>query len=223
MRPLSFSHAEAVGLLTRQIEEFTSVASALDELALDELALLGPSLCHGWSRLDALVHVRLGLEEMAMATTFACSDSIDHDAASYWFSYADDSGSDPVPDILWLRRVASAHPRPASAMKHLAAVATGAVQAVRSMPESTIKWQNKVMTSGDFLATWVVELAIHQLDLAVDSSAPVGIGWARQTVEAVADAELPSDLDDPRAVLVGLDRSLPPPETEVPRAFPISL
>lgn len=61
MRALSFSHADAVDRLIGQLEAFATAARSLDDLEL-----LAPSLCVGWSRLDLVVHVRHGVAEMAL-------------------------------------------------------------------------------------------------------------------------------------------------------------
>jgi len=214
MRSLSYSHADAAPAFERQVDAFVGAASALDDLAL-----LGSSRCYGWSVLDLVVHVRLGLQEMAVGTSVRADGAPDHDAASYWSTRPDDRDDDPVPHILWLRRTASAYARPTSAVTHLRDVAAAALTAVRAMPEGVVGFQGQRMTSGDFLATWVVELVVHQLDLGGDHEVP-GAGWARSTIEAVADADLPVDLDDRSAVLAGLGRTdtrrLAPP-------FPMSL
>ena len=51
----------------------------------------------------------------------------------------------------------------------------------------------------------MVELAVHQLDLAV-ARVPAQVALARRTLEALADADLPAELDDPTAGLAGLGR-----------------
>jgi len=214
VRQLTFPHPDAVAAFSLQAEAFVAAAAALDDLAL-----LGPSRCHGWSLLDLVVHVRLGLQEMAVGTTSRTDEAPDHDAASYWSTRPDDRDDDPVPHILWLRRTASAYVRPTSAITHLRDVATGAIAAVRAMPEGVVGFQGQRMTTGDFVATWVVELAVHQLDLDGDDEVP-GAGWARATIEAVADADLPAALDDRCAVLAGLGRTDTP---RLARPFPISL
>lgn len=217
MRDLSFAHAPAVERLDQQIRQIVAAADSLDDLRL-----LAPSRCHGWSALDVVVHVRMGLEEMVVGLV-ATDDAPDHDAASYWASHPDDRDDDPVPHILWLRRVASAYSRPSAAVTHLKVVAEGAGIAVRSMPEGWVEFQGKRMRSGDFLATWVVELAVHQLDLDIDGDEPVGLDWTRRTVEAVADVDLPPGLDDRSAVLVGLGRVRPPDGVRLPDPYPVSL
>ena len=217
MRPLSFPHDEAVERLCRALDGFGAAARSLDDLAL-----LDPSRCRGWSRLEVVTHVRLGVEEMAVGTTGLTSGPPDHDAATYWASHPDDRDEDPVPHLMWLRRVAGAYGRPSAAVEHLGRALDAAAGAVRAMPEGVAAFQGKRMTTGDFLATWVVELAVHALDLHTDAE-PVGLDWARRTVESVAAAELPALLDDRAAVLVGLGRVAAPPEPAIPSAFPVHL
>jgi hypothetical protein len=217
MRDLSFAHAPAVERLGRQIRQTVDAAASLTDLQL-----LAPSRCHGWSALEVVVHLRMGLQEMVVGVA-PSDDEPDHDAASYWASHPDDRDDDPVPHILWLRRVASAYGRPSAAVRHLEDVAEGACVAVRSLQEGQVEFQGKYLRSGDFLATWVVELAVHQLDLGIDGDEPVGLDWARTTVEAVADADLPSGLDDRSAVLVGLGRVPPPAGIRLSGSYPVSL
>jgi hypothetical protein len=143
-----------------------------------------------------------------------------HDAASYWRAYPD-HGSDPVPGTLWLRRTASAYSRPTAAVRHLDQVVTATTAAVRRLPDGPVAFQGLVLSSGDFLATWAVELAVHQLDLDVPAPASSALPLVRRTLEALAGADLPQELGDEEAVLLGLGRvsageALPPP-------YPISL
>jgi hypothetical protein len=106
-------------------------------------------------------------------------------------------------------------------VRHLADASLRACAVIGHAVDRTVLFQDKAMTMGDFLITWVVELAVHQLDLD-PGSAPVGAALARRTVEAVADTDLPSELSDVEAVLAGLGRS--PWPADVPRSavFPVS-
>lgn len=217
MRCLSFAHGEAAQRLARQIADTVTATQSLTDMQL-----LAPSLCQGWSALDLIVHVRIGLEEMAIGAAPSAEDP-DHDAASYWTDHPDDRDADPVPHILWLRRVATAYGRPSAAVRHLEDVGRSATTVVGSMSEGTVEFQGKRMRSGDFLATWVVELAVHQLDLGIEQHNPSGLEWTRRTLEAIAEADLPSGLDDRSAVLVGLGRIPRPPGVRLAPPFPVSL
>lgn len=230
MDPLSFPHADAVELLVAQLDSFAAHARRYDEVEL-----LDPSRCRGWSRLDLIVHVRAGLEEMVRGTTALVEEPADTDAASYWRAYpgAGDAESDPVDGILWLRRTASAYRRPESALRHLDDVVEGTRVAVRALGEGVVSFQGCRMATGDFLGTWVVELAVHQLDLddaagdpaAGAGSIPPGLGWTRRTLEALAGTPLPGTLDDRTAVLAALGRTGPAAGSmaELPAAYPVAL
>ncbi|HWI43985.1 MAG TPA: maleylpyruvate isomerase N-terminal domain-containing protein [Nocardioides sp.] len=222
MRALSFPHADAVERLLEQLEAFASASRSFDDLEL-----LAPSLCVGWGRLDLLVHVRHGVAEMALGCARLTHEAPDHDAASYWSSWAE-TEDDPVPGILWLRRTASAYRRPSGAVAHLTDVFAAAAAAVRSMDEGVVEFQGKRMLTGDFLGTWVVELVVHQLDLdrgdaGGDSPTARGLEWTRATLEALVDADLPAELDDLTAVLVGLGRMPCPDGVELDARFPVSV
>jgi hypothetical protein len=208
VRPLSYDHATAVELLRGQLDAFVAAAESFSEYDL-----LGASRVHGWTRLEAVVHSRAGLEEMVGVCAAQVDDPPDHDAASYWatFAAADD---DPVPGILWMRRTATAYNRPEGALRHLRDVASTARIALEGMPDHPVLFQGKTMTSGDFLVTWVVELAVHQLDLGDDAGHPTpgSLRAVRRTVEALADVDLPDEWDDETAALLALGR-VPLPDT----------
>ena len=168
-----------------------------------------------------MAHVGAGLEEMARGTTAQALSGAIHDAASYWPGSPDADSVDPVDGILSLRRVASAYTRPVRAARHLEDVAKQAQTAIRAMPECVVDFQGRRLRSGDFLATCVVELAVHQLDLLVAGPPSSGLAWARLTLEALAGTPLPAELDDTDAVLAALGRvpSLIPLDASYPAAL----
>ncbi|MGC4110088.1 MAG: maleylpyruvate isomerase N-terminal domain-containing protein [Nocardioides sp.] len=220
MRTLTFAHATAVGLLKEQIAAFVDGAESFSEYDL-----LGASRVHGWSRLDTVVHVRAGLEEMVGVCAAQVDGPPDHDAASYWASFADDD-ADQVPHILWMRRTASAYTRPSGALRHLTDVAATCRLALGRMPDHPVLFQGKTMASGDFLATWVVELAVHQLDLGAEAGPPTAgaLAAVRRTVEALADVDLPAEWEDEQAALVALGRGpLPDDAGDLAGVLPISI
>lgn len=79
-----------------------------------------------------------------------------------------------------------------------------------AVPDDRHVVQGDVLATGDFLATWAVEHAVHHLDLLVDDAPPsTALALARTTVEALVGEGLPT-ADDVEAVLVGSGR-LPVP------------
>ncbi|QIG43257.1 hypothetical protein G5V58_11265 [Nocardioides anomalus] len=211
--PLSFAHDEAAVALTAQVEAFTAAAGALGDWEL-----LAASRAHGWSRLEVVTHVRLGLEELVLGAV-PTDEAPDRDAATYWSGHPDDRDDDPVPHVLWLRRVASAHQRPSAAVRLLERARDGVAAWLRTLPEGVAGFQGGRLSTGDLLATWVVELAVHQLDLDLPDDTPPGLPWTRATLEALAGAPLPAGLDDRTAVLAGLGRE----PADLGPAYPVSL
>ena len=184
MKPYSVPLAEARTAFLAALDAFEEGASSLDDLTL-----LGVSHVHGWSRLDCLVHVRLGLQEMLAGLAARTDDTPDVDAASYWTAVEDGAALDPVPGILLTRRVAAAYNRPGHAVRHLHEVVQGLRNTVPTLPDGPIAFQGHVLTAGDMLATWAVELAVHHHDLALPAGAPApapaAVHIGRLTAEAL--------------------------------------
>ena len=125
-----------------------------------------------------------------------------------------------------MRRTAAAYQRPSSALRHLDDVVGTARLVVRRMPDHPVLFQGKTSSSGDFLATWVVELAVHQLDLGGTAGHPPSAALAavRRTVEALADVDLPTAWTDEDAALMALGRSpLPADAAHLGGVLPVSL
>ena len=216
MEPLSLQLDQARPVLVAQLDDFVRECDAMAEIDL-----LLPSRCRGWSRLELVEHVRLGLDEMSATAAVPSDRAPDHDAASYWDTHPDDRDDDVVPHIMWLRRTASAYARPSGALTRLHDAVDRARRIAAGAGDDVVLFQGKSMTMGDFLGTWITEVAVHQLDLATDDGAGTGLPFARRTLEAIAGAPLPSALTDREAVLSGLGRV--PGETALPEAYPVSL
>jgi hypothetical protein len=219
VRSYSLDHATAAGLMREQLDAYVAAARSYSDFDL-----LAASRVHGWSRLEVVVHTRLGLEEMAGVCAAQVEGEPDHDAASYWESFAADD-DDPVPHIMWTRRTSTAYNRPEGALRHLDDVAAILRIALSRMPDHPVLFQGKTMTSGDFLATWVVELAVHQLDLGdgLVHPPPEALQVVRRTIEAVADVDLPAAWGDEDAALISLGRvPLPPDAGALADVLPIS-
>lgn len=206
-RPYTVPMDEARPAFLEQLHAFQAVACSLDDLAL-----LGSSRAYGWSRLDCLVHVRMGLEEMLSGVPALTDDTPDLDAASYWFTWEEDADHDPVPGILMTRRTAAAYTRPTDALEHLGNVMAGLRAAVPRMADQPVLFQGHVLSAGDLLATWAVELAVHHhdLDAATDAAPPAqaAVHIGRRTVEALGKQGSSPALnrDNLSVLLVGFGR-----------------
>ena len=179
--------------------------------ALDDRRLLEPSRCFGWSRVDTLVHVHLGLQEMLLGVVSPTSAEPDVDAAGYWRTDppGNDDSADALDQIGYLHRLSSAYRRPTGAVGHLRLTAGTLADAVERMAPGRVRFQGHVLDTGDFLATWATEVAVHHLDLdlaAEDQGPdPAALRLARQTAEALAGGPIDA-ANDAEATLRGWDR-----------------
>lgn len=203
--PLSIPLAEGRAALLSALDAFEAAVASLDDLAL-----LAPSRAHGWARVDCVVHVRVGLEEMLAGTPAVTGTAPTVDAASYWSTWEETAEADPIPGILWTRRTASAYARPRGVIEHLDMVARGVRAAAERMDEGALAFQDQVIATGDFLATWAVEQTVHHLDLDLPAGAPgpapSALALARRTVEALRPGAADPSEDDAAAVLRGFGR-----------------
>lgn len=204
---LNVDHDMAREAFVEELDRLLEVASALDDRQL-----LGASRCRGWSVGDVLVHVHLGLQEMLLGIVDPTDEPADRDAATYWQADVptNDADADDLDQMRFVRLVNAAYRRPRGMVRHLEPTARGVARAVGAMPRANLRFQGHVLTSGDFLTTWAVELAIHHLDLGLELDlappAPAAVRLARATVEALAGGPLPVTWPDDVAVLAAADR-----------------
>lgn len=201
-------------------DAFLGALSGLADVAagLDDDALLTTSRCRGWTTGDVLVHVHLGLQEMLLGVVTPTDAEPDTDAASYWRVPAPatdpgpgtDAETDRIAGTQFVRRLGAAYRRPRGVVAHLRPTVEGLATAVAAMPDGAVRFQGHVLSSGDFLATWAVEVAVHHLDLApeLDLAPPAApaLALGRATVQALAGGALPETWDDRRVVLLGTGR-----------------
>ncbi len=212
MSALTIDLATAQPAFAEQVAAFLAAVEPLDDHQL-----FAASRCHGWAVLDVVVHVRAGLEEMLRGCTAPTEEPPTVDAASYWAA-VDTGPADPVDGILWTRRTATAYTRPSRAVRHLRDAADAVLVATGRWADAgeRLRFQGQVITTGDFLATWVVELAVHQLDLGRDldvpAPPPAALRLSRVTVEALLGGPLPEALPDREVLLLGTGRAPVPAE-----------
>lgn len=193
--------AESIDAFLRAVESFS------------EYELLGASRCHGWSRLDLVVHVIAGWQEMLAGMVSLVDSEPSVDAATYWSALAIETATeDPVPALMWQRRRSAAYARPSSATAQLRDVGSALRRGVDSFSDRPCLWQGHNFRAGDFLAVWAVENVVHQLDLVSEEPPPSSaLTLSRATIEALVGQPLPTTWTDEEATLIGTGR-LPVPD-----------
>jgi hypothetical protein len=194
-------------------DAFVAEYTLLDELAasLSDEQLLLASRCLGWSVSDVLCHLDLGMVEILVALASPTDRQADTDFAAYWR----DCCAPGEPDLghaRWIRLVASAYARPSGVVRHLRLTTGAALRQAQAAPaDRRLEFQGHVIEPGDFLATWVVEAAVHHLDLTLqlpDAPPPAAASLqvTRETLDALLGEPLPGDWDDTTYALKGTGR-----------------
>lgn len=204
-QPYTVPLSEARSAFLAELDGFHATVSTLDDHAL-----LGPSHAYGWSRLDCVIHVRMGLQELLAGTSARTDVAPDVDAASYWSTWEADADEDVVPGILMTRRTACAYTRPTHAYEHLHQVVMGLRQTVPTMPDAPVQFQGHAITAGDLLATWAVELVVHHHDVNAPRGpaalSPAALAIGRRTVQALRNNSIDGG-DDLSVLLAGFGRA----------------
>jgi uncharacterized protein (TIGR03083 family) len=204
---LHVGHDEAQAAFLAELDAFLRVAGGLDDCQL-----LAASRCRGWNVVDVIVHVHLGLQDMLLDIVTRTDGKPDTDAASYWQSSVptNDIDADRIDGMRFIHRLGAAYRRPAGAIGHLRPTARGIHTTVAALTPGAIRSGDHVLATGDFLATWTVELAVHHFDLGreleLEPPVPAAVRLARVTVEALAGGALPASWPDEAAILVGTGR-----------------
>jgi uncharacterized protein (TIGR03083 family) len=204
------------------LDGLKALLAAADGLGDDEL--LTSSRCRGWTVGDVLVHVHLGLQEMLLGVVSPTDRAPDTDAASYWSTPTRlQPASSPVGHVRFVRAMAGAYRSPTAIVAHLHPTADAVAAAVEAMPDGAVVTQGHSMRTGDFLATWALELAVHHLDLGAElplsPPAASALTLARATVEQLAGGRLP--WDDDTTVLIATGR-VPADEEQAAQAGPLA-
>lgn len=207
LQPMHVEHEVGRRVFLDALDALLAVA-----VGLTDEELLAASRCRGWTVGDVLVHVHLGLQEMLLGIVAPTTAEPDTDAAGYWRAElpTNDVDADRVAQIRFVRLLGAAYRRPSGLVAHLRPTAEGVASAAASLSPGALRFQGHVLRTGDFLATWAVELAIHHLDLGLELEVPapprVALSLVRATVQALAGGPLPVEWADDTVALLGAGR-----------------
>lgn len=201
-------------------DAFVDELTLLLEIAggLSDHDLLAASRCRGWTVADTLTHVHLGLQEMLLGIVSPTDAEPTVDAATYWSQApASNDEAGGTDHGRYVRLLTSAHQRASGSIRHLTVTGRTLVRAVTSLSPTALAFQGHVIDTGDFLATWAVELAVHHLDLGLElimePPVPTARKLTRRTVETLAGGTFPAHLTEQDVILIGTGRK-PPPDAD---------
>ncbi|MEU4236994.1 maleylpyruvate isomerase N-terminal domain-containing protein [Actinoplanes sp. NPDC026619] len=198
-------HDPARDAFLAELDAFAATAGTLGERQL-----LAASRCLGWTSGNVIVHVHLGLQEMLLGLVSRTDEEPDSDAARYWQGPAPGEG-DWLDGTRFVQLLSASYHRPSGAVRHLLPTVEGVRAATAALEPGAVQFQGQVLSTGDFLATWAVELAVHHLDLDTDGAAPAPAAGrlARETVEALVGGAFPAAWPDATVALLGTGRVRP--------------
>jgi hypothetical protein len=197
----------------------------------EERDFLRPTRCTGWAVGDLLFHMLLDAERALRTFASPAEAPPDVDYATYWepWSAADDQALDHA---RFVRLSASAHRSLSTIGTRWNDASSAALRAARAGdPAGRVSTQGHVLAVPDFVATLVVEAAVHHLDLVLDLPQAKGPGelplrFVRETVEAMLGETVEPGWDDATLALKATGRAdLSGPERQslgsVANRFPV--
>jgi uncharacterized protein (TIGR03083 family) len=191
----SLSRSETTEALAAEYAALRGVISSLDEAQLEEA-----SGCRGWTNADLIFHMLLDAQRALVAFNMPGDPPPDRDYVDYWKAW---SAADPDAHAhaRFVRISAAAHGDPKLICKRWLLTSEAAMSCCRGAEPDYIATQGHVLTVGDFIATLVVEAAIHHLDLVRNleekpGPAPAAVQVTTKTLDGLLDAPRPSQWDD---------------------------
>jgi hypothetical protein len=205
---------------------YGNITAAVEGLTEAELML--PSRCAGWAVGDVLFHELLDARRALRTFATPATGPADVDDVSYWTAYSPPrrdgdknlsaEGAEAAAHARYVRVAASAYP-PGALVWEWRDTAGAACRAARACPHDLVATQGHVLRTEDFVATLVVEAAVHLLDMTVElvsapAPAPASLGLVRRVLDGLAGHAVPVAWDDTTYALKGTGRA---PLTDVER------
>jgi hypothetical protein len=189
-------HAELVEVLADSYRRWSATVADLPAAAY-----LRATGAEGWCVLDLLHHQLSDAQRVLVALHTPADGPADTDRVTYWQPFgpagryvaASDSG---LAGAWFTRRAAAAFGHRPDALAGLwAETAAAAVHAARGAdPGLRVATQGYVLDVADFIATAVVEVSVHSLDLAVAAAdheaSPAGLAVVRGTLDGLLGVRL---------------------------------
>jgi len=183
---------------------------------LDEAGLMLPSRCAAWTTGDVLYHQLLDARRALRTFASPAAEPPDTDDVGYWTHYplpgdpAAAERAEAAAHARHVRIVAAAYP-PGALAWEWRETSAAACRAARACPHPAVGTQGHVLATADFIATLVVEAAVHYLDLTValawaPSPDAASLALVRRVLDGLLGAPMPAGWDDRTCALKGTGR-----------------
>jgi uncharacterized protein (TIGR03083 family) len=172
--------------------------------------LLAPSGCQGWINADLLLHMLLDAQRALVTFNTPAAGDPDKNFVTYWQGFvASDEGSRS--HARFVRISAAAHQNPMQICSRWIQTSAAAIRACRSSDLDLVATQGHVLTMSDFVATLVVEAAIHHFDLAKylqgkPGPAPSAVAITTATLDGLLGQARPPHWQDETYILKATGR-----------------
>ncbi|RKS75625.1 uncharacterized protein (TIGR03083 family) [Motilibacter peucedani] len=174
---------------------------------------LRPTLADGWCVGDLLFHLLLDAQRALVAFATPADGPPDTDLVSYWAPFRPGEGDGGYGHARFVRVSSSAYASPTTLVEHLSTTTRAALRAAAAAdPQGCLETQGVVLSTGDFVATLVVEASVHHLDLVAhlpEAPAPSagGLALVRRVLDGLLGSPLPTEWSDEVAALKGTGRT----------------
>ncbi|MEU3270004.1 maleylpyruvate isomerase N-terminal domain-containing protein [Saccharomonospora sp. NPDC006951] len=191
-----------------------ALRAAVDELSGQDWER--PSGCAGWLVRDLVCHLVIDAQDVLITLVTPVDAEPTTDAVGYWKLVDPPRGDDPLDALI--PRLAAAYGDPELLRFHLGDVGSAAGRAAALADRAaTIGTQDMVLTAGDYLTAYVLEWALHHLDLiaclpSAEEPPEETLAQARGMLERIIGSPLPASLSDKDALLVVTGRRSPTDE-----------
>ena len=195
---------------------YLQVGRALD--GLEERDFLRSTRCRGWLVGDLLFHMLLDAERALRAFASPADGQPTVDFITYWKPWTAED-PDAFAHARFVRLSAAAHGSLVTIAERWKEASAAAERAARAAaPAGAVSTQGHVLSVPDFVATLIVEAAVHHLDLVVDlprqaDAERLPLRFVRATVEGLLGQPLPESWDDVTVALRATGRD-PVPAAE---------
>lgn len=191
---------------------WAALRTAVAELPDEDLAR--PSGCTGWLVRDLVCHLIIDAQDVLITLVTPAEAAPTRNAVTYWdVAETPPTGDDPL-DALTVR-LAAAYEEPWLLKFHLDDVGSAAGRAAAlTDPTVRVATRDEIITTGDYLSTYVLEWTLHHLDLIAhltDAAEPPaeGLARSRELLAQIAGTAFPASFSDRDALLVGTGRRAP--------------